>query len=1085
MTALASTPLRAQRSWTRSASSWQDEVRWIFDDPGHARMTVASFTVANFPEIAALIGATDDQHLRRTISGHAREALPRGPEPSDIREERALRCAACAYFYLPGYEVSSRTYLEYEQGALARGESVARQAAVRARLSWARQIHVHELSSAGKATPLPAFGPSEASEKTARRYKADYAEAFIRLIEQLADDDYGDDDQDSTDAPSLPLHVEPDELAIRTLLADRLDAPSPIYPRHLTPSVLSRSLAVLPASGTSSPEDMDSLARLIADSRRGVQASALEEVAKYRRVILLGDPGGGKSTLLAARCVDRLRDGQGAAISVRAAALALALRDRLVSSVADAIDLIVETAAADLRLDPAVFDASFRRLLAEHPASVIALDGLDEVSAKGQALDEFFRVLDGIPGQLIRSSRLAGYENAPSKDWVELTVAPLDRESRVSFVESWFDSGDNPAGRERALRAVQDAAHGEIAGIPVLLGIIAKIAERDAVPTTSSALYDRYLQRYFAGDWRGRSRAPRDVRALRDAAEKIAWGMATGFDPSSRIDGRSWIDQATRDELYSVVDSDRAAIDEIIDADGLLVRHGDYDEPLSQQYRWIHRTIQEHLVGMHLASMLRTRREPALELVLAMVQTFRGWQVPLEHFLTALQPMQQEVVLAHLIAVRDEGDPAGVIQKTLERLAPVLRFDSPARAQIVEGAWGRGAWRTAFHLSPEATRAALIAAAEEGRPELDEHDDDFVRLAALVGRDTWAQVVRNSLAAHRTIDNPRSQTAILEAFSRIDSVAALDAYAEALHAGVWYWPRFLIEHDDVPDDDAARLVNRVVEFPTPTGRVLWLRAVTALGVDTKALLAADDLDDEEAQVALWVGVRRRGGHGDWFEAEEPSTSAADRAQRGAFGPYTAFEHARMVGIHATNPCAAAEIGALLRVLVDSPSTVAVDGEAPARVQTGTDQGLEDIDRLLQVLREVAGDAGDTRLPRLIELYRQLLVWQETNTNGHWLMSRGEPAIPMAAVAHDVMVAAQAYPKPEILRLLKQSEAAVWPARTVSDLVYYLVIDTEAEHGRADSAYDALVRWSCELALPILIGPVPPRDVLDLGRVDQV
>lgn len=190
MPPLANTPLRDQPGWGSGAETWQDEIRWIFANPGSVKLGNEGFTQKNFPEIARLLRIDSDRYLRRALWEHARDARPRGVE--DELKERALRGAACAFFYLDELEISRNEYAAYQNRPRPDGKRPYGLETARARLSWARDVQSAILAPT-QSLVLPTFRPHPHTERTARMYQERYADAFVRLIVQLANDDYGDE----------------------------------------------------------------------------------------------------------------------------------------------------------------------------------------------------------------------------------------------------------------------------------------------------------------------------------------------------------------------------------------------------------------------------------------------------------------------------------------------------------------------------------------------------------------------------------------------------------------------------------------------------------------------------------------------------------------------------------------------------------------------------------------------------------------------------------------------------------------------------------------------------------------------------
>ncbi|WP_422772741.1 HEAT repeat domain-containing protein [Plantactinospora sp. WMMC1484] len=225
-----------------------------------------------------------------------------------------------------------------------------------------------------------------------------------------------------------------------------------------------------------------------------------------RAVVLLGDPGSGKST--AARYVTLSLTGG-------------PVDDRL-TALADHLPLLIElrsfvTLAAEGRCDNFVDYLDHRagtdglgidrttllRHLGVGGRAVMILDGLDEVFDRHRR-EEVARQIAGFAAnhpqvRMIVTSRIIGYSRRilTSVGFVHYTLQDLDERQTGEFLSSWYRLavGDRPedvqAQRARLLDAMRHShAIRELAGNPLLLTILAIIGKHQPLPRERWKLYD-------------------------------------------------------------------------------------------------------------------------------------------------------------------------------------------------------------------------------------------------------------------------------------------------------------------------------------------------------------------------------------------------------------------------------------------------------------------------------------------------------------------------------------------------------------------------------------------------------------------
>ncbi|MGI5146892.1 HEAT repeat domain-containing protein [Plantactinospora sp. CA-294935] len=225
-----------------------------------------------------------------------------------------------------------------------------------------------------------------------------------------------------------------------------------------------------------------------------------------RAIVLLGDPGSGKST--AARYVTLSLTGG-------------PVDDRL-TALADHLPLLIElrsfiTLAAEGKCDNfvdyldhrastdglGIERAALLRHLGVGGRAVMILDGLDEVFDRHRR-EEVARQIAGFAAnhpqvRMIVTSRIIGYSRRilTSVGFVHYTLQDLDEEQTGDFLSSWYRLAirDRPedahAQRARLLDAMRHShAIRELAGNPLLLTILAIIGKHQPLPRERWKLYD-------------------------------------------------------------------------------------------------------------------------------------------------------------------------------------------------------------------------------------------------------------------------------------------------------------------------------------------------------------------------------------------------------------------------------------------------------------------------------------------------------------------------------------------------------------------------------------------------------------------
>ena len=384
---------------------------------------------------------------------------------------------------------------------------------------------------------------------------------------------------------------------------------------------------------------------------------ALDALIKAQQMVLLGDPGGGKSTFVNHLALCIAND----ALEPRADWL-----DRLPEwpeewQALTPIPIVLREVAAWLQRDwptqrrTGLFKLYLQEWLArlgieevyesleqdlKNGHALLLIDGLDEVPLTDDILERIKEMIDDLPQAfaqtpMVVTCRVLSYQDARWKlggQWTSYNLAALDAEQIDSFIHSWH-AQLAAAGqirdievRDKKLRdAVRGPALNELASNPMLLTVMAIVHTSDGqLPDARVQLYDRVVDLLL---WRWETAKISDldteqagwhtllgeVGLKRIDIEKVLWQLAYevhGQQPRQLAQD----DQESTSPTADIAESALLNALRQLDPDGSL----DWAEKLVQQmklragllverlpgiYGLPHRTFQEYLAARHIDAM--------------------------------------------------------------------------------------------------------------------------------------------------------------------------------------------------------------------------------------------------------------------------------------------------------------------------------------------------------------------------------------------------------------------------------------------------------------------------------------------------
>lgn len=374
----------------------------------------------------------------------------------------------------------------------------------------------------------------------------------------------------------------------------------------------------------------EQILRLSRERLRGRSAESLPPeaaLARFTRIVVLGDPGAGKTTMLrylAFRGAREELDGITLPVYVE-------LREFIDSGETD----LLAYAAGDMARRYGFWDAGpYIEDRFDSGDAVLLLDGLDEVLG-GDNADAATRAYQLVASEAARlatrypdlaiaiTCRKAGWRGGLSQ-FQTLEVLDFDWPEIQEFIGNWFSETPDKAGGlrgalERNLRMQTLAAN------PLLLSLIAIVYERDLeLPERRAELYNRCVE-VMLKDWD----AHRDIKRFslftadrkRDLLEEIAWhfhGAGLRYFPKADLLG-------IIDEFLPTIDIEPGHAEAILGE--IVTQYGLLKEQARGWYGFLHLTLQEYFTAYAahergaaaVARVVRSRHDPWWEEVILLL----------------------------------------------------------------------------------------------------------------------------------------------------------------------------------------------------------------------------------------------------------------------------------------------------------------------------------------------------------------------------------------------------------------------------------------------------------------------------------
>ena len=341
-----------------------------------------------------------------------------------------------------------------------------------------------------------------------------------------------------------------------------------------------------------------------------------EAKRKYQRIMVLADPGMGKSMLLqmevgitAQREFQRLQENE---TTIDQLILPLFLR---LSELAKRSEELIEAIPLLIQRNYPNTAPALLRFLAEKLKAgkcLLLLDALDEVPKidrnRTELKEKVDRFASNYPCPIICTSRIVGYDSSFLTGGKEVEIVPFREQQIEQYVVTWFTNAadhisDESVSASALMRELRSKP--QVLGLvqnPLLLSLICSLYQEKGLtlPARRVQVYEKAVE-YMLGKWNQtrQSLFPGKTRAKIRLLEALAYHFSCKDQEVFNLDDLyNWMEgyldeQAPRDLKDAGTE---ALIAEFSEEDGILQKLNPNDD----QYLFLHRTFQEYLTACYL-----------------------------------------------------------------------------------------------------------------------------------------------------------------------------------------------------------------------------------------------------------------------------------------------------------------------------------------------------------------------------------------------------------------------------------------------------------------------------------------------------
>jgi HEAT repeat protein len=399
-----------------------------------------------------------------------------------------------------------------------------------------------------------------------------------------------------------------------------------------------------------------------------------EEARKeHQRIMVLADPGMGKSTLLRMEALSNAQEEREK----------LSKREKNVKEAVDEVVFPLFLRLSDLNeTEKEIIDAIPILIRRDYPGTsgaiahllekkladgkcLLLLDALDEVPKKGtdreDLADKLKRFARNHPCRIISTSRIVGYGGALVDGAKEVEIVPFSPKQTEQYIKTWFTNAadfinDDTVSADGLIRELQNKP--QIRGLtqnPLLLSLLCSLYQEKGLtlPARRSQIYEKSVN-YILGEWRARHSRQQPEEGWIIAKTELLEELAHHFSCEDKEifslrELSNEIEKFLQGECRTDFRDTRTMdlIKELSEEDGIIQKlslEGD------DKYLFLHRTFQEYLTACYLNRVVQKSQSGGIKLIEA-----HFWEYDWHETLSLLAGMMENPIPL-LQAIVDQKD---------------------------------------------------------------------------------------------------------------------------------------------------------------------------------------------------------------------------------------------------------------------------------------------------------------------------------------------------------------------------------------------------------------------------------------------